>query len=105
MMSFSLLAVIAIAALFLVGTAMTFWRSPNFNPIVELEKTGIVTDAIVEDLEPDGDQPNVVIHYTVASQSYTRSVPWRPNLPMPKIGQSLKVRYLPTDPGLSRIVY
>jgi hypothetical protein len=104
-MSIPLLAAIAIAALFLIGTAMTFWRSPNANPLADLEKTGITTQAIIAELEPDGDEPNVLIHYTVESQSYKRSVPWKTNLALPEIGQMVKVRYLPNDPGLSRIVF
>jgi hypothetical protein len=104
-MSIALLATIAIAALFLIGTAMSFWRSPNINPLADLAKIGVMSDAIIEALEPDGDEPNVVIRYAVASQSYKRTVPWKPNLPLPEIGQTVQVRYLPNDPGLSRIVF
>ena len=103
-MSLMLLALGAFAALFLVGTLITFWKSPNRNPLADLASKGVPTDATVVALEPDGDAPNVTVQYQVAGQDYRRSVPWPSSTDLPAIGASVRIRYLPGEPGLSRLM-
>jgi hypothetical protein len=99
-----LFSIIALCALFLLGVAMRVWRSPNQNPLAQLATLGINTEATVVDLEPDGDEPNVVLRYEAEGQVLTRSLPWPPNKALPEIGAPIEVRYLPGNPGLSRLV-
>ena len=94
----------AICVAFLLGVAMRVWRSPNKNPLAQLASLGVNTTALVVDLEPDDVQPNVVLRYDAEGQTLQRSLPWPPDQPLPEIGTQLQVRYLPGNPGLSRLV-
>lgn len=96
--------ILALCALFLLGVAMRLWRSPNQNPLSQLASLGVTIDGSVVDLEPDGDAPNVVLRYEAEGQVFTRSLPWPPDKELPEIGALLQVRYLPGNPGLSRLV-
>lgn len=100
-----MLLIFAACAAFLLGVAMRVWRSPNKNPLAELPSLGVNTDATVIGLEPDGDEPNVLLRYDAEGQTLQRSLPWPPDQPLPELGAQLTVRYLPGNPGLSRLVH
>jgi hypothetical protein len=98
------LIIVVTAVLFIAGMTSSFWRSPNSNPLARLAQDGIETNAKVVALEPDGDEPNITVEYQVSGTDYKRSVPWKPNAPLPEIGANVRLRYLPTQPGLSRLM-
>jgi polyferredoxin len=98
------LGIVLVAIAFVIGTAMTFARSPNRDPLAALNSTGIETQAVVQAIEDDGDEPNILVQYQVDEKVYTRSIPWPPNKARPTIGENVTIRYLPKQPGLSRLV-
>jgi hypothetical protein len=96
--------ILLIAIAFIVGVALTVMRSPNRNPLEALNATGLETSALVTAIEDDGDEPNIVVEYVISDQKYSRSIPWPPNRARPNVGDAVRIRYLPTQPGLSRLV-
>ena len=100
----SLMFILLIVVGFAAGAAFKLLRSPNENPLAELASSGQNTHAVVTGLEPDGDQPNVIVQYQVNGADFSRSLPWPVDTPLPELGTSVEVRYLPGNPGLSRLV-
>jgi hypothetical protein len=83
--------------------AVNLLRAKHRNPLADLERDGLRIEAEVIELEPDGDEPNIVVRYQVNAQSFRRSLPFPPDQPLPELGSKLSIRYLPSSPGLSRL--
>jgi hypothetical protein len=101
-MSWTLIAIVLAVIAFAAGTASTLWRSPNHNPLADLQRKGLRTQATIMEFQDDAIAPNVVVQYQVNGQHYTRSIPWSGSEP-PALGTQVPVKYLPDTPGLSRL--
>jgi hypothetical protein len=84
--------------------ALQLLRSPNRNPLAQLPEQGVNTEAQVLAIEAVGDASNVVVEYHVGGTRFERSVPLPAGYPEPAIGAQVRIRYLPNNPGLSRLV-
>ena len=88
---------------FALGAAIRLWRSPNTDPYANLARDGQNLTAIIREIEESGAWYNVVVHYEVARTQYRRTLAWPSVNAKPSIGATIKLRYLPTNPGLSRV--
>ena len=102
-MSWSLLILISCAG-FALGAALRVWRSPNIDPYANLARDGQILNAIITEIERSDAWFNVVVRYEVADQQFTRTLPWPSVNANPELGALIEIRYLPTNPGLARIV-
>jgi hypothetical protein len=103
-MSFILLLIVLLVAVgFLLGTILTFWRSPTENPLAKLSSEGRTVMAEITAIEGEPEQLNIIVRYVVDEQSFVRSIPW-PSAQTPEVGRQVKLRYLPSSPGLSRVL-
>jgi hypothetical protein len=101
--SFALLVIVLLVAVgFLLGTLLTFWRSPTANPMAKLSSEGRMVMAEIMAIEGEAEQLNIVVRYVVDEQSFIRSIPW-PSAQAPEVGSQVMLRYLPNSPGLSRV--
>ena len=89
---------------FALGAALRVWRSPNTDPYANLARDGKNVSAQITEIEHSGAWFNVVVQYHVAEKQYTRTLPWPSMNAKPVLGAALDIRYLPTNPGLSRVV-
>jgi hypothetical protein len=98
-----MLLIVLLAIAFLLGTIMTFWRSPTENPLAKLSTEGRMVMAEITAVEGEAEQLNIVVRYVIGEQSFTRSIPWPTAQEVPEIGSAVKLRYLSSSPGLSRL--
>jgi hypothetical protein len=101
-MSWSFIILISCAG-FALGAALRLWRSPNTDPYANLARDGQNVDAKIVDIEESGAWFNIVVQYEVASTPYTRTLAWPSMNAKPALGATIELRYLPTNPGLSRL--
>ena len=101
-MSWSILILISCAG-FALGAALRLWRSPNTDPYANLARDGQNVDAKIVDIEESGAWFNIVVQYDVASAQYRRTLAWPSMNVKPELGTTITLRYLPTNPGLSRV--
>jgi hypothetical protein len=96
-----LLLILAIG--FLAGVALRFARSPNPDPLAKLGLYGVDAIAQISAVEAQDNAPNVQIDYHVSGHDYRRTVPWPADRALPELGTQVPIRYLPDQPGLSRL--
>ena len=101
-MSWPILILISCAG-FALGAALRLWRSPNTDPYANLARDGQNLTAIIREIEESGAWFNVVVHYEVAGTQYRRTLAWPSMNVKPALGSTITLRYLPTNPGLSRV--
>ncbi len=97
--------IVLVCIAFVAGMASTFARSPSKNPLAELQIRGQTTQAAVLSIQRASSGVDVEIEYVVNGIAFRRVVPWPGDeqTPPPLIGSQVLVRYLPNDPGASRI--
>ena len=101
-MSWSLLILI-ICAGFALGAAVRLWRSPNTDPYANLARDGHNVDAKIVGIEESGAWYNIAVQYEVSSTQYRRTLAWPSMNAKPALGATVELRYLSTNPGLSRL--
>ena len=89
---------------FALGAALRVWRSPNTDPYANLARDGQNVNAQIIEIEHSDAWFNVVVRYKVAQTQYTRTLPWPSMNAKPALDTWIDIRYLPTNPGLSRVV-
>ena len=102
-MNWPLLILIACIG-FALGAVLRVLRSPNSDPYANLARDGLNLSAEITEIEASGVWFNVVVQYQVAETQYTRTLPWPSMNAKPVLGTWIDIRYLSTNPGLSRVV-
>jgi hypothetical protein len=102
---FVVMIIVLVCIAFVVGLASSFARSPSRNPLAELSIRGQTAQASVLSIQRSSAGVDVEIEYVVNGTAFRRVVPWPGDeqSPPPMIGSQVTVRYLPNDPGASRI--
>ena len=89
---------------FALGAALRVWRSPNTDPYTNLAHAGQNVSGKITEIEESDAWFNVVVHYEVDGSAYTRTLQWPSGNAKPSIGAAVEIRYLPSSPGLSKLV-
>jgi hypothetical protein len=93
-----------ICAGFALGAALRLLRSPNLDPFADLARDGKTLTALITGIEATDGWFNVIVAYDVLGTAFSRTLPWPSGKPNPVIGAAIEIRYLPSTPGLSRVV-